>query len=201
MSVKLEEPLGRVAYVNARLLDPASNLDTPGGVLVDGEDIVDFGSHIKADAVADETEIIDCGDQCLAPGLVDMRVQVCEPGEEHKGTLISEGRAAVAGGVTTFVCLPNTTPPIDDMSVLEFVARRARMVAMAKMFTYGAITKGLKGDEIAEMALLAESGAVAFTDGIRGIRDAGVLRQALSYTAPFGFLLVEHPRRAHAWRW
>ena len=192
MAGRHQETLGLTAYVNARLLDPASGLDALGGLLVDGETIVDFGPGLFADGAPDGAAVIDCHGLCLAPGLVDMRVQVREPGEEHKGTLESEGRAAVAGGVTTFVCLPNTSPPIDDMSVLEFVARRARKVALAKMYTYGAITKGLKGQEIAEMVLLAESGAVAFTDGISTISDAGVLRQALSYTAPFGFLLIQH---------
>src|SRR5512147_131385 len=117
----------RVAYVNARLLDPASGLDQPGGLVTEGELIADFGPHLNgAGGAPAGAEVVDCRGFCLAPGLVDIRVQLREPGEEHKGTLASAGRAATAGGITSMVCLPNTKPVIDDMSVVEFVARRAR---------------------------------------------------------------------------
>ncbi len=149
-----------VAYVNARLLDPASGLDAKGALLTEGEAIADFGPKLFADGVPEGMPVIDCKGMCLAPGLVDMRVQVREPGEEHKGTLASSGRAATAGGVTSMVCLPNTHPAIDDMSVVEFIARRARLLGLAKVYCYGAITKGLAGKELAEIGLLAESGAV-----------------------------------------
>src|SRR5690554_6552336 len=117
---------GRVAYVNARLLDPASGLDAKGGLLTDGEVNAALGPDVTAKNQTADTAIIDCGDHCLAPGLVDMRVHVREPCEEHKETIASASRAAVAGGVTTMVCLPNTEPLIDDVAVPAFVARRAR---------------------------------------------------------------------------
>lgn len=183
----------RVAYVNARLLDPASGLDASGALLTDGEAIAEFGPHLFADGVPGGIEVVDCDGLCLAPGLVDMRVQLREPGEEHKETLKTGGEAAVAGGITSMVCLPNTHPVIDDVATLEFVARRARKIGLAKVYPYAAATKGLAGKELAEMGMLAEAGALAFTDGTQAIRDAQVMRRALAYAATFGLLIVQHP--------
>jgi dihydroorotase len=188
---------GRIAYVNARLLDPASGLDGLGALMTDGESIVDFGPALfRSGTVWDVPkgiEVIDCGGACLAPGLVDIRVQLREPGEEHKETLKTAGEAAVAGGVTSMVCLPNTDPIIDEVATLEFVARRARKIGLAKVYPYAAATKGLKGKELAEIGMLAESGALAFTDGLRAIADAQVMRRALSYAATFGLMIIQHP--------
>ena len=182
----------RVAYLNARLLDPASGLDLVGGLLTEGERIADFGPRIEAGGILDDAQVIDCRGQCLAPGLVDIRVQLREPGEEHKGTLASAGRAATAGGITSMICLPNTLPVIDDMSVVEFVARRARLLGLTKVYPYGAVTRGLEGKELAEMGMLNEAGAVAFTDGVKAVASAKVMRQALSYARTFGLLIIEH---------
>lgn len=187
------DQLGRTAYINARLLDPATQYDGPGGVLTEGEEILDVGPHVVPDNFSAETSLIDCEGQCLAPGLVDIRVQVREPGQEHKGTLESAGRAATGGGVTSVVCLPDTDPIIADMSVVEFVARRARLLGLAKVYPYAAITKGLEGKELTEFGILAEAGAVAFTDGSTAVADATVMRRALSYAATFDLLLVQHP--------
>ena len=184
---------GRLAYVNARLLDPASGLDAPGGLITEGETIADFGPDVGGGGLPEGCETIDCRGLCLAPGLVDVRVQLREPGEEHKGTLASTGRAATAGGITSLVCLPNTTPVIDDNSVVEFVARRARLLGLTKVYPYAAVTKGLAGEELAELGMLAEAGAVAFTDGVNAVASARVLAQALSYARTFGLLIVEHP--------
>jgi dihydroorotase len=183
---------GRTAYTNARLLDPASGLDADGGVLTDGERIVEVGAGLFSDGVPDGITTVDCNGACLAPGLVDIRMHTGEPGQEHKETLSTAGRAAVAGGVTSMVCLPNTDPVIDDMSTVEFVARRARKQGLAKVYCYGAVTKGLEGNELAEMGLLAESGAVAFTDGLKPVADAQMMRRALDYAGTFGFLIVQH---------
>ena len=192
MTVKLNEPLGKVAYVNARLLDPDSELDVPGGLLTEGERIVDFGAGLFADGAPADARVVDCGGLCLAPGLVDIRVHLREPGQEHKETLETTGRSAVTGGVTSLVGLPDTTPVIDDMSVLEFVARRARMLGLAKVYAYGAVTKGLEGAELAEMGLLAQSGALAFSDGDRCITDTKMMRLALSYANTFDLLITQH---------
>jgi dihydroorotase len=186
MSPRKENSASYTVYVNARLLDPASRLDSKGGLTIDGEAIADFGPHLAATKGAPKgAKVVDCRGKCLAPGLVDMRMEV--------GDLGTAVRAAVSGGVTSMVCLPNTHPVIDDMSVVEFVARRARKQGLAKVYPYGAVTKGLKGQELAELALLAKAGAVAFTDGTSAVADAQVMRRALSYASTFGLTIVQHP--------
>jgi dihydroorotase len=122
-----------------------------------------------------------------------MRVQLHEPGAEHMESIESGGRAAAAGGVTTMVALPNTEPPVDDVSVVEFIARRAREVKLAKVHTYAAATKGLAGKELTEIGLLAENGAVGFTDGVKPVADATVMRRILSYARSFHQLVIQHP--------
>jgi len=191
--MSIAKPAGRTVYINARVLDPASGMDAPGEVLTSGEEIVDIGAKLFDGKVPSDIEVVDCDGMCLSPGLVDMRVQLREPGEEHKESLKSAGEAAVASGVTTMVCLPNTNPIMDDEPTLEFVARRARLLALSKVYCYGAVTKGLQGKELAEMGLLAEAGALAFTDATRAIADAQVMRRALQYAATFDLMIVQHP--------
>ena len=183
----------RVAYVNARLIDPAAGLDAPGALLTEGETIADLGPGLFKSGVPEGVATVDCKGLYLSPGLVDIRVQLREPGEEHKETISTAGAAAIAGGVTTMVCLPNTEPVIDDVAVVEFIARRARELKRAKVYAYAAATRGLKGKDITEMGLLSEAGAVGFTDGVRAIADAGVMRRALSYSTTFNALIVQHP--------
>jgi dihydroorotase len=192
-AAKPDQMPGRTVYVNARLLDPASGLDALGGVLTDGERIVEAGADLFAGGRPENAAVIDCGGLCLAPGLVDIRVQLREPGAEHKGTIESAGRAATRGGVTTLVCLPNTDPVIGDMPVVEFVARRARKIGLTKVYPYGAVTKELEGKELAEIGMLAEAGAVAFTDGVKAVADAKVMMRALAYARTFGLLIVQRP--------
>ena len=176
---------------HARLLDPASGLDAMGDLLVESERIVAVGGDLSAAARDAETVMAD--GLCLAPGLVDMRVQLREPGAEHMESIESGGRAAAAGGVTTMVALPNTEPPVDDVSVVEFLARRAREVRLAKIHTYAAATKGLKGNELTEMGLLAANGALGFTDGVKAVGDALVMRRVLAYARSFDLLVLQHP--------
>jgi len=183
---------GLVAYINARLVDPAGGLDGKGALLINGEIIADVGPGLFQGGVPSGIDVVDCQGQVLAPGLVDMRVQLREPGEEHKETLRSAGEAAVAGGVTSMVCLPNTDPVIDDVATVEFVARRARKNGLAKVFPYAAATKNLEGKELSEIGMLAEAGALGFTDGTRAIKNALVLRRALAYAANFGAMILQH---------
>ncbi|HZL59871.1 MAG TPA: dihydroorotase [Stellaceae bacterium] len=180
-------------FTNARLLDPASGLDRAGELLVEDGVIAALGPNLGRDGVGADTRTVDCAGGCLAPGLVDMRVQLREPGNEHQETLASGAAAAAAGGVTTMAMLPNTAPVIDDHALVEFVARRSRDIGLANIRTYAAATKGLKGSELTEFGLLAEAGAVAFTDGLHAIADALVMRRALSYASTFDLLLVQHP--------
>lgn len=184
---------GRVAYVNARLVDPASGLDASGGVLTDGATIVGVGEGGFGAGAPNDAVVVDCAGQVLAPGLVDMRVALCEPGEEHKEDIASACRAAVAGGVTTMIGLPNGDPVVDDVAFVEFVARRAREARLAKVFSYATVTRGAAGRELTEMGLLQEAGVVAFTDGDRAVADAKVMVRALSYARAFDALIVQHP--------
>ncbi len=199
MKAQRGEPGGRggppIAYVNARLLDPASGLDSLGGVVVSDGLIADLGHHLaKASALGTQsTEAFDCAGACLAPGLVDMRTQLREPGEEHKETFATASAAAAAGGVTSMVTLPNTKPVVDDAALVESIARRARETSRAKIYTYAAVTRGLAGREITEMGLLAEAGALGFTDALQAVADAQVMRRALSYARAFGRMVIQHP--------
>jgi len=182
--------VNRIIFRRARLLDPASGLDTTGDLLVEGERLAAVGGDLST--VGDADTVMAEG-LCLAPGLVDMRVQLREPGAEHMESIESGGRAAAAGGVTTMVALPNTDPPVDDVSVVEFLARRAREVRLAKVHTYAAATKGLAGRELTEMGLLAANGALGFTDGVKAVADALIMRRVLAYARSFDLLVLQHP--------
>ncbi len=183
----------RRLYRNARLIDPESRLDAPGDLLIDGDRIATIGPGLARSGLGEDIAIVEAGGLCLAPGLVDMRVQLREPGAEHMESIESGGQAAAAGGVTTIVGLPNTEPPVDNVSVVEFLARRAREVKLAKVHTYAAATKGLAGRELTEIGLLAANGAVGFTDGVKAIADALVMRRVLAYARSFDQLVIQHP--------
>jgi dihydroorotase len=176
-------------YRNARLLDPASGLDRRGDLLVEDGRIAALGEVGRIESAS----VVDCADTCLAPGLVDMRVELREPGAEHQESMATGAAAAVAGGVTTMVMLPNTEPVIDDVALVEFVARRSRDVGLARIRTYAAATKALKGRELTEFGLLAAAGALAFTDATAAIADPLVMRRALSYARTFDLLVMQHP--------
>lgn len=191
MSEMRDKP--RVAYINARLLDPASRLDAPGALLTEGSQIADLGPGLFADGVPEGITVVDCRGQCLAPGLIDMRVQTGEPGLEHKETIATATAAAAAGGVTSIAVLPNTEPVLDDVAGIEFIARKAREAKSAKVYAYGAVTKGLAGKEMAEIGLLKEAGAVGFTDGTHAVADTLVMARALNYARAFGAVIIQHP--------
>lgn len=183
----------RRLFRGARLVDADSGRDGIGDIIVVGDRIAAIGRDISADGLGPDVEIVDCEDLCLAPGIVDMRVQLREPGAEHIESIESGGQAAAAGGVTTMVALPNTEPPVDDVSVVEFVARRAREARLAKVHTYAAATKGMKGKELTEIGLLAANGVLGFTDGVTAIADALVMRRVLAYARTFNQLVIQHP--------
>ena len=186
----------RTALVNARLFDQASGLDRMGGVLIADGRIADLGAHIGPDAGRD-AEVIDCAGKVLAPGLIDMMVSTGEPGYEHRETLASASRAAAAGGVTTIVCMPNTDPVIDDVALVDFILRRARDTALVHVHPMAAMTKGLLGEEMAEIGLLREAGAIAFTNGKTSLANARVMRNVLAYAKDFDALIVHHLEDPH----
>jgi dihydroorotase len=180
-----------IALVNARLIDPATGLDRKGGALIIDGVIADLGPGITA-RTAGDAEIIDCAGRVLAPGLIDAMVFAGEPGHEHRETLATASRAAAAGGVTTIVCMPNTEPVIDDVALVDFILRRARDTALVNVHPMAAMTKGLKGEEMTEIGLLHEAGAIAFGNGKTSLANAKVMRNVLAYAKDFGALIVHH---------
>ena len=180
-----------MAFVNARLIDPASRLDRPSGLMIRDGLIADLGPHIMAGATGD-AELVDCGGHVLAPGLIDMMVFTGEPGHEHRETLATASRAAAAGGVTTIVCMPNTDPVIDDVALVDFILRRARDTALVNVHPMAAMTKGLLGEEMTEIGLLRDAGAIAFANGKASLANAKVMRNVLAYAKDFGALIVHH---------
>ena len=182
----------RIAFRNARLIDPASGLDVKGGLLVENGRIADIGPRLCNDADPGDPEVINCHGLVLAPGLIDCRVLTGEPGAEHRESLESASAAAAAGGVTSMIVMPNTDPVIDEPSLVDFLMRRAAATAKVRVLPCAALTRGLLGETMTEVGLLTEAGAVAFTDGDRTVANARVLRRALSYAATFGALVIAH---------
>lgn len=181
-----------VVFTNARVIDPSRKLDAAGAVIVADRRIVAAGPEAESAARPAGAEIVDCNGTIIAPGLVDMRVFVGEPGAEHRETFASASQAAAAGGVTTIITMPDTDPVIDDVALVDFIMRRARDEAAVRVYPMAAATKGLAGSEITELGLLREAGAVGFTDGRRTITNTLVMRHALTYARDFGALIMHH---------
>jgi dihydroorotase len=181
----------RTILTNARLVDPATLREGRGAVLVEGDVIADVAWGATPDA-PEGAQVVDCGGSVLAPGLVDMRAFVGEPGAEHRETLKTLSEAAAAGGVTTVVSMPDTNPVVDDPAIVDYVLRRARDTAIVRIHPAAALTKGLHGQEMTEFGLLGEAGAVAFTDGAKSVLNARVMRRAMLYARDCGALLMNH---------
>jgi dihydroorotase len=181
-----------ILLANARIVDPSRDLDFPGDLLIADGVIREAKRGIGAAGVPEGTEIVDCRGKIAAPGLIDMRAFVGEPGAEHRETFASASQAAAAGGVTTIVCQPDTTPALDDPAMVDFVQRRARDTGVVHVHPMAALTKGLQGEEMAEIGLLKAAGAVAFTDGTKSVTNAQVMRRALVYARDFDVLIVHH---------
>jgi dihydroorotase len=181
-----------ILLANARIVDPSRDLDILGDVLIADGVIREARRGIGAAGVPEGTEVVDCRGRVVAPGLIDMRAFIGEPGAGHRETLASASQAAAAGGVTTIVCQPDTTPVIDDPAIVDFVLRRARDTAIVHVHPMAALTKGMKGEEMTEIGLLKAAGALAFTDGDKSVTNAQVMRRALTYAGDFDALIVHH---------
>jgi dihydroorotase len=181
-----------ILLANARIIDPSRDLDISGDLLIADGVIREAKRGIGAAGVPEGTEVIDCRGRVVAPGLVDMRAFIGEPGAGHRETLASASQAAAAGGVTTIICQPDTSPAIDDPAIVDFVLRRARDTAIVHVHPMAALTKGLEGKEMTEIGLLKAAGAVAFTDGEKSVTNAQVMRRALTYARDFDALIVHH---------
>jgi dihydroorotase len=181
-----------ILLANARLIDPSRDLDGPGDVLIADGTIRDARRGIGAAGVPEGTDIINCAGKVVAPGLIDMRAFVGEPGAGHRETFASASLAAAAGGITTIVCQPDTNPVIDNSATVDFILRRARDTAIVNIHPMAALTKGMRGEEMTEIGLLKAAGAVAFTDGDSSVMNAQVMRRALAYGRDFDALIVHH---------
>ena len=193
MSALSQQKARPTAFINVRLVDPASGYDGPGGLIVTEGVIADVVKGSDIGSLSPDVEVIDGRGAMLAPGLVDIRVKTGEPGTETKETLKSAALAAAAGGVTSIVLQPDTDPVIDEPSVVDFILRRARDIELVKVHVAGAATKGAQGERMAEIGLMAEAGCLYISDADRPIVDSKVLRRVLSYAKAFGVLVAHRP--------
>lgn len=185
------KPSGPTAFINARLVDPETNRDEPGGLYVKDGMIADLGASLRRNAPEGAT-VIDCKGRMLCPGLIDAQVFTGEPGYEHRETLKTASHSAAAGGVTTMIVMPDTDPVIDQVSLVDFIQRRARDNAIVHIHTMAAVTKDLKGEDMTEIGLLKRAGAVAFSNGKTSVANTRVMKNALLYGRDFGALIVHH---------
>ncbi len=173
-----------------RLFDPATGLDAPGALLIRDGIIADLGGGLGR---PDGAVVVDGAGAVLCPGLVDMRAQLGEPGFEYRETIASAAVAAAFGGITTLACLPDSRPALDDPALVRLLRARGEETGSLTILPYGALTRGCEGQDLAEIGLLREAGAVAFTDGGRAIASARLMRRALAYARGFGARIVQHP--------
>ena len=178
---------------NGRLVDPASGLDRIGDVAIAGARVIALG-EVSGDFAPERT--IDASGLVVVPGLVDLAARLREPGHEHEGMLESELAAAAAGGVTSLVCPPDTDPPLDEPGLVEMLKFRARKLSRCRLFPLGALTRGLAGETLTEMAELTEAGCVGFSQADTAIADTLTLQRALQYAATYGYTVWLRPQDA-----
>jgi len=183
-------------FTNARVVDPSRGLDETGTVIVDDDRIAAAGAAAQNQGYPEGATVVDCGGRAILPGLVDSRVFIGEPGAEHRETIASAGRAAAAGGVTSVIMMPDTSPVIDDVALVEFVLRAAQETSPINIFPAAAVTKGLAGREISEFGLLRDAGAVVLTEGRHTIANASVMRRALTYARDMGMVIAHSTQDA-----
>jgi dihydroorotase len=175
-----------------RVIDPQSGLDAARDLLIENGRVVSLLEPSIRSSNAPGIEVIDAAGKWVLPGLIDLHVHLREPGEERKETVLTGSRAAVAGGFTSVVAMPNTAPVNDSTQVTELVLARAREADLCRVYPAGAITKGLKGEELAEIGLLADAGCVCVTDDGRPVMSAGLMRRALEYARGVGIPVMVH---------
>lgn len=177
----------KILIKNARIIDPANDVDKKGDLLIEDGLIAQVGTVTQSCE-----NIIDAKGKLLTPGLIDIHVHFREPGDEEEETIASGSAAAVAGGFTSVVCMPNTNPPIDDATSVEYVHRMGRQARKTFIYVMGALTKDRKGEQLAEMGMMAKAGAVGFTDDGDGLQDASAMLSALKYAAMLDVVISQH---------
>jgi dihydroorotase len=175
-----------------RVVDPASGLDGRFDVLIDGDRIAQVGSDLPV-SLAEGGEVLELGaGLVVCPGFIDMHVHLREPGQEHKETVATGVLSAVTGGFTAVACMPNTRPVNDNAGVTQLILQKAREANLARVYPIGAVSRGQKGEELADIAELRDAGCVAVTDDGLPIATAILARRALEYTSMFGMPVIEH---------
>lgn len=175
-----------IILTNALLIDPEAGTETLGAVRIE--------NGLISEIMPNSAEGLDCGGKCLAPGIIDIGVKIGEPGERHKESFRTAGRSAAAGGVTTMVTRPDTTPAIDSPELLDYFNRRAADLVQVNVLPMAALTKGRDGQEMTEIGFLKDAGAVAFTDGDRPVQNPKTLQRALVYASDLNALVMAHPQ-------
>jgi dihydroorotase len=183
----------RLLLRGGRVIDPANTVDTVQDVLIENGKIARLGRSLEAPA---DAEIVDAAGKIVCPGFIDMHVHLREPGQEYKETVATGTRAAAAGGFTAVCCMANTSPVNDNGAVTDYILAKARVEGLVRVYPIGAVTRNLRGEELAELAELAESGCVAFSDDGRCVMNAGLYRRAMEYTLPFGAPIISHAEDA-----
>jgi len=179
---------------NGRVVDPANSLDAVQDVLIAGGRIERVGRDLPPAAAA---TVLDATGKIVCPGFIDIHVHLREPGYEYKETVASGTRAAAAGGFTAVCCMANTHPVNDNRSITDYIRAKAAVEGVVRVYPIGAVTRGLGGEELAELAELAEAGCVAFSDDGRCIMNAALYRRAMEYTLPFGAPVISHAEDQH----
>lgn len=180
----------KILVKNGRLIDPASNTDSTLDVLISGNLIERIDANIPVEG--DDVQVVDAGGFIVAPGLIDAHVHLREPGFEYKETIKSGTAAAARGGFTSVVCMANTDPVNDNKSVTDYILEKARTEGSARVFPCGAITKGLKGQELAEIGEMVGAGIVAISDDGFSVKNAGLFLKGLEYAKKFGIPAISH---------
>jgi dihydroorotase len=178
---------------NGRVVDPANSTDAVQDVLITDGRVERLGRGLPATA----TTVLDATGKIVCPGFIDIHVHLREPGYEYKETVATGTRAAAAGGFTAVCCMANTHPVNDNRSITDYIRARAAVEGVVRVYPIGAVTRGLGGEELAELAELAEAGCVAFSDDGRCVMNAALYRRAMEYTLPFGAPVISHAEDHH----
>ena len=179
--------------INAHIIDPSQNLDEKGSLIIDEKGkIKSIGKNVKRSDASSNAEVIDIKDNILIPGIVDMKAFVGEPGYEYKENFRTLSNAALAGGVTSIVTMPNTKPLIDNVSMVDFIIRRGRDKSSVNLYPCATLTRELSGNQMTEFGLLSAKGIIGFTDVIKTVQNTETMSKIMNYAADLGVLLMQH---------
>ena len=179
--------------INARIIDPSQNMDVIGGLHIDSKGKVkDIGKNVNKSKISNKVEVIDIKKNVLIPGIVDMKTFIGEPGYEYKENFRTLSQAALAGGVTSVVSMPNTKPIIDNVSMVDFIIRRGRDKAKINIFPCASLTKNMEGNLMTEFGLLSDKGIIGFTDVIKTVQNTEIMARIMNYASDIGVLIMQH---------